>query len=103
LWPGLGRRFDPGLNLLSNVSLVAIVGLTFVVNLPAIMSVSGTSALPAAVFLLVGAFVIGYVFGIFGRDARRELGLNTAQRNYAAALVVANQTLHNPDVLVMVV
>lgn len=103
LWPGLGERIDLALDRLTTVSLIAVVGLTFTVNLSAIVGVFRTGAIPAALLLLAGAFVIGYAFGGFSGDARGELGFNTAQRNYAAALVVARDTFNNPDVLVMVV
>jgi BASS family bile acid:Na+ symporter len=103
LWPGLGNRLDSALVILTNISLIAVIGLTVAVNLPAILGVFGTGAIPAAVLLLIGAFVIGYLSGVFGRDTRDEVGLNTAQRNYAAAIVVASETFGNPDVLAMVV
>lgn len=103
LWPGLGNRLDSALGILTNISLVAVVGLTVAVNLPAILGVFGTGAISAAVLLLIGAFVMGYVSGAFGRDTRDEVGLNTAQRNYAAAIVVASETFGNPDVLATVV
>lgn len=103
LWPGLGERIDPALDRLTTASLIAVVGLTCTVNLPAIVGVFRTGAIPAALLLLAGAFVIGYAFGGFSGGTRGELGFNTAQRNYAAALVVARDTFNNPDVLVMVV
>ena len=37
------------------------------------------------------------------RETRSVLGLGTAQRNIAAALVVANQSFDDPNVVVMVV
>jgi predicted Na+-dependent transporter len=46
-------------------------------------------------------------FSSFRGNARHEtrsvLGLGTAQRNIAAALVVANQSFEDPNVVVMVV
>jgi len=36
-------------------------------------------------------------------DTRRVLGLGTAQRNIAAALVVSRQSFDDPNVVVMVV
>ena len=50
-----------------------------------------------------GAFAIGYLLGMTGRGTREELGLATAQRNVAAATVVATQSVDDPDTLVMVV
>jgi bile acid:Na+ symporter, BASS family len=103
LWPGLGERIEGGLSTLANISLIAVVALTFVNNLSALLGAFGTRPILAALLLLLGAFVIGYAFGIFERSTRSVVGLNTAQRNYAAAMIVATETFANPDVLVMVV
>jgi BASS family bile acid:Na+ symporter len=103
LWPGLGERIEGGLSTLANISLIAVVALTFVNNLSALLGAFGIRPILAALLLLLGAFVIGYAFGIFERSTRNLVGLNTAQRNYAAAMIVATETFANSDVLVMVV
>jgi BASS family bile acid:Na+ symporter len=41
--------------------------------------------------------------GVFGEHLRDEMALGTAQRNFAAALVVATQSFESPGVLVMAV
>jgi BASS family bile acid:Na+ symporter len=41
--------------------------------------------------------------GVFAEHLRDEMALSTAQRNFAAALVVATDTFDAPGVLVMVV
>jgi len=53
--------------------------------------------------MIAGAFVIGYGLGGRRRQAREVLGLGTAQRNIAAAMVVATESFHDPRVTVMVV
>ena len=63
----------------------------------------GTGAILAALLFIAGAFVIGYLLGMTGRGTREELGLATAQRNVAAATVIATQSFGDPDTLVMVV
>jgi BASS family bile acid:Na+ symporter len=103
MWPGLGERIEGGLGALTNISLVAVVALTFVNNLPALLDAFAIRPMLAALLLLLGAFIIGYTFGVFGKSTRSVVGLNTAQRNYAAAMIVATETFANPDVLVMVV
>jgi bile acid:Na+ symporter, BASS family len=103
LWPGLGERMEGGLSTLTSISLIAVIALTFVNNLSALLGTFGTRPILAALLLLAGAFIIGYAFGIFGKSTRNVVGLNTAQRNYAAAMIVATETFANPDVLVMVV
>ena len=55
-----------------------------------------------AAFLAAG-YGIGWVLGGPGADTRPVLGLGTAQRNIAAALVVGSQSFDDPKVVVMVV
>jgi BASS family bile acid:Na+ symporter len=54
------------------------------------------------VFLAAG-LAVGWALGGPKRETRPVLGLGTAQRNIAAALVVANQSFDDPNVVVMVV
>jgi bile acid:Na+ symporter, BASS family len=46
---------------------------------------------------------VGWALGGPDADTRPVLGLGTAQRNIAAALVVGSQSFSNPSVVVMVV
>jgi len=83
------------------VALLLVVGL--LANLNAMLAMVGTGGFIASLLFLVGAFVIGYFLG--GKDAqtRSVLGLGTAQRNLAAALVVATANFaDDPDVIMMV-
>ena len=92
----------PMLGLVTNISLVLLVILTFALNLPTVAEVVGTGAILAALLFIVGAFAIGWLLGgVFGDDLRDEVALGTSQRNFAAALVVATQSFEAPGVLVM--
>ena len=53
--------------------------------------------------VILGAFVIGYALGREYRGGHVVLGLGAAQRNIAAALVVATQGLNDPVVVVIIV
>jgi predicted Na+-dependent transporter len=102
LAPGTGRIL-PLLGVVTNVSLVTLVLLTFALNLPIVVGV-GTTAIVAALLFIAGAFGIGWVLGgAFGEHLRDEMALGTAQRNFAAALVVATQAFDAPGVLVMAI
>jgi BASS family bile acid:Na+ symporter len=97
----LATRLQPIMGMIARVSLVVLIAATFYLHLPAIFRI-GTPAIVAAALLTGGAFVCGQ-FLINRRSQRRGvLGLGTAQRNIAAATVVA-QTFADSDVLVMVV
>jgi BASS family bile acid:Na+ symporter len=101
--PAWTKRLLPLLGVLSNVALVALIVSTVVLNFDGLLSVFGTGAILAALIFIAGAFVIGYLLGITGRGTRQELALGSAQRNIAAATVVATQSLGDPDTIVMVV
>lgn len=96
-------RLLPYLGILTNIALVTLLVSTVIANFDQLINVFGTGAILAAFFFIAGAFVIGYVFGITGRGTREEMGLATAQRNIAAATVVATQSIGEPDTIVMVV
>ncbi|MFN3651262.1 MAG: bile acid:sodium symporter family protein [Armatimonadota bacterium] len=102
LAPSWGARLQPLAAKTANVSLVLLVILTVVVNVRAIVGVFGTGAILAALLVLGGALASGYLLGGFRPDTRDEMALVTSQRNFAAALVVA-QSFADEEVLVMVV
>src|SRR5690606_32645090 len=87
----------------SKHSLVALIALTLLVNLPEILDVTVRAVL-AALILVTGGFASGYILGIgLSSNARDVLGLGTAQRNIAAATVVATKGLDSSRALVMVI
>jgi bile acid:Na+ symporter, BASS family len=61
-------------------------------------SVNHTSLL----FIAFG-YAVGWALGGPTADTRPVLGVGTAQRNIAAALVVGDQTFNDPSVVVMVI
>lgn len=92
----------PLLNSISSVSLVAVIGLITVTNLEKVAGVFGTGGILAGILFLLWGLAAGYVLGGPDRDSRLVLSLGTAQRNIAAALVVAGQNFTDPKVVVMV-
>lgn len=94
----------PVLRVVTNVSLLTLIVLTFALNLPLVIGVLGSGAILASLMFIVGAFGIGWVFGgAFGDALRDEMALGTSQRNFAAALVVATESFAAPGVVVMAV
>ena len=96
-------RLQPLMNKASSIALVVLLVTTLLTNFGRILGVFGTGAILAALLFIAGAFIIGYLLGMTGRGTREELGLATAQRNVAAATVLATQSFGDPDTLVMVV
>jgi bile acid:Na+ symporter, BASS family len=102
LAPAAGRIL-PLLGVVTNVSLLTLVVLTFALNLQTVVVV-GTGAIAASLLFIAGAFGIGWALGgVFGKGLRDEMALGTAQRNFAAALVVATQAFDAPGVMIMAV
>ncbi|HEV2670765.1 MAG TPA: hypothetical protein VGU74_06720 [Gemmatimonadales bacterium] len=101
--PVFAARVKPFFDQGSNLGLIALIALQVVVNFASVISVIGTRAILAGVLFIAIGFVIGQLLGGPAADTRAVLGLGTAQRNIAAALVVGSQSFSDPKVVVMVV
>jgi BASS family bile acid:Na+ symporter len=101
--PDLAARIKPLFDKTSNLSLIALMGLQTLLNVRSVLAVCGTGGILAGVLFLAVGFGCGWALGGPSGDTRSVLGLGTAQRNIAAALVVANQSFDDPNVVVMVV
>jgi len=102
-WPAVAARAKPSFDRLSSLGLVLVVVLLVVVNFNKVLSVFGTRAILAGLLFIAFGYAVGWVLGGPAADTRPVLGLGTAQRNIAAALVVGGQSFSNPSVVVMVV
>jgi BASS family bile acid:Na+ symporter len=98
--PRWAARLVPVGGKVATFALVIVIVSTFGANLPELIGLLKTGAIVAGVLLVVGAFAVGYLLG--RRDRSVVLGLGTAQRNIAAAMVIASRDFTNPDILVMV-
>jgi BASS family bile acid:Na+ symporter len=102
-FPDAAGRAKPVLDRLSNLSLILLIALLTAVNLKSVLAVFGTGGILAGLLFLAVGYGIGWTLGGPTADTRRVLGLGTAQRNIAAALVVSRQSFDDPNVVVMVV
>jgi bile acid:Na+ symporter, BASS family len=102
-WPNAAARAKPLFDRLSSLGLIVVVLLLIVVNFSKVVSVFGTRAILAALLFIAFSYAVGWASGGPGADRRVVLGLGTAQRNIAAALVVGGQSFTDPTVVVMVV
>jgi BASS family bile acid:Na+ symporter len=102
-FPAAAARAKPVLDKISNLSLIALILLLTAVNVKSVLAVFGTRGILAGLLFLAVGYGIGWVLGGPGADTRPVLGLGTAQRNIAAALVVGSQSFDDPKVVVMVV
>lgn len=93
----------PILGAVSRYALIVLIAMTLLGNLPSIVSLFATPAVPAAFLLILGAVFIGFVGSVGGLSNRAVLALGTGQRNVAAAMVVASADFPTDEPLLMVV
>jgi BASS family bile acid:Na+ symporter len=86
----------------SSVSMIVVVALTTAGHFGSMLSILGSFGIVAAAIFVAICFGSGWVLGGPGLDTRGVLSLGTAQRNTAAALVVAGQNFSEPKVVVMI-
>ena len=102
-------RYDEAKNLVPHanqistmaLALAAVIGLIIV--FPTLIGAWGTGAFLSAALLTLVTLSAGYLLGGRRRETRVVSALGTAQRNVAAALLIATTSFAgNTDVLVMV-
>src|SRR5262249_26931144 len=86
----------------SSISMIFVVALTTAGHFRSMMSTLGSFGILAALIFVAICFGIGWALGGPGVDTRGVLSLGTAQRNTAAALVVAGQNFSDAKVVVMI-
>jgi BASS family bile acid:Na+ symporter len=96
-------RVKPVFDLVSNLSLILLTILIWVVNFDKIIGIFGTRGILASVVFTVLGYGVGHLLGGPGLDTRRVLALGTSQRNIAAALLIGGQNFKDPNVVVMVI
>jgi predicted Na+-dependent transporter len=99
----IAAHLQPYMSQISSLAIVLMLVTILGLQYKTILGTVGSGGILAAVLFLVGALVIGLLLG--GKDPamRSVLGLGTAQRNLAAAMLVAAQNFaDDANVLVMV-
>ena len=83
-------QWAPMINKVSGVALLIMLVTQLGLNISSIIDLIGSFGLLALILFVVGSLLIGMVMG--GRDpaVRSVLGLGTAQRNVAAAILVTS-------------
>jgi BASS family bile acid:Na+ symporter len=97
--PDVADHWAPVMQKVSGLSILVLLVVGLGLNLSNILSFIGTLGIGAIVVLIVGSLVIGMLLG--GRDpgVRSAMGLSTANRNGAAALLVATQNFSGTNTL----
>ena len=99
----LAASLQPVATQVSSVAIAILMVGLLVANFDQIIDTVGTGGIAAALVVLAGAFVVGYLVGGAREDTRSVVALGTAQRNLSAAIVVAAQNFgDDPEVITMV-
>jgi BASS family bile acid:Na+ symporter len=101
--PRLTRRLQAVARPLSTIALVVLLASTLALNVRELAHILASRAIVAIVALVAGSFLIGVAMASPRRERRIVLGFGTAQRNIAAATVVAVEDIRDRDTLVLVV
>lgn len=102
-YDAIARSLQPHMAQASSTSLLAVFVLMLVLNIQSVLGTIGSGAILAAVLLIAASFGIGYFLGGRSPDGKSVVGLGTAQRNIAAAMVVAGSNFaDDPNVLTMI-
>ncbi len=100
--PGVGRRLQPWVARIGNLALNVVLVSTIIGYLPDMPAIVRSGALVLGISFILIAFVIGYLAG-WGDDALEDIGgLATAQRNTAAAMLIAVSSFTDPTVFVLI-
>jgi predicted Na+-dependent transporter len=102
-YPGTADGIQPFMSQASSVAIMLLLAGGIILQWDAMVSLIGTGGIFAIVIFLLISLVLGYFAGGSDGGTSSVLGLGTAQRNLAAALVVGGQnSSDNPNVLVTV-
>ena len=94
---------QPHMSQTSTVALMLLMVSGLILNFSALVGLIGTGAILAIFIFLLAALIVGYLLGGPESGTRSVLGLGTAQRNLAAAMIVAGQNFSDdPNVLIMI-
>jgi predicted Na+-dependent transporter len=100
---GMADGLQPFMAQASTVAIMLLLAGGIILQWDAIVSLIGTGGILAILLFLLISLALGYWAGGSDGGIRSVMGLGTAQRNLAAALVVGGQNFSdNPDVLVTV-
>jgi predicted Na+-dependent transporter len=94
-------HLQPTIAQSANFGLMGLMVTVLLLSWRTILGSIGSGAIIAILIFIIVSFVIGYFLGPTA-PTRSVMGLGTAQRNVAAAMVVAGDNFTDPNVLVMV-
>lgn len=84
---------------ISNFGLLLGLGVRLIVHFNEIIVLLKTGVIFVCAIFIIFSFTVGYLLGGPGIDTQRVLGVGTAQRNFAAALLIGTSNFDDPNVI----
>jgi BASS family bile acid:Na+ symporter len=84
---------------ISSAGLLLGLGVRLVVHFNEIIILLKTGTIFVCAVFILFSFSVGYLLGGPGIDTQRVLGVGTAQRNFAAALLIGTSNFEDPNVV----
>ena len=84
---------------ISNFGLLLGLGVRLIVHCNEILVLLKTGVIFICAIFIIFSFTVGYLLCGPGIDTQRVLGVGTAQRNFAAALLIGTSNFDNPNVI----
>ncbi|MEY3255661.1 MAG: hypothetical protein RLZZ29_792 [Cyanobacteriota bacterium] len=84
---------------ISNFGLLLGLGVRLIVHFGEIIVLLKTGVIFVCAIFIIFSFTVGYLLGGPGIDTQRVLGVGTAQRNFAAALLIGTSNFDDPNVI----
>ncbi|MBN3959055.1 bile acid:sodium symporter [Nostoc sp. NMS8] len=95
----IASSFQPIVSKISSAGLFLGLAVRLAVHFYEIITLLQTGAILVCAVFIVFSFSVGYLLGGPGIDTQRVLGVGTAQRNFAAALLVGTSNFDDPNVV----
>ncbi|WP_243146950.1 hypothetical protein [Scytonema sp. UIC 10036] len=84
---------------ISNFGLILGLAVRLIVHFNEIIILLKTGVIFVYAIFIVFSFTVGYLLGGPGIDTQKVLGVGTAQRNFAAALLIGTSNFDDPNVV----
>jgi predicted Na+-dependent transporter len=97
--PDLTAHWQPVMNKISGLAILIMLVVALGLNISNIISLIGTGGILALLIFIFGCLLIGFLLGGRNPEVRSVMGLGTAQRNVAAAIVVTVQNFSDGNTM----
>jgi BASS family bile acid:Na+ symporter len=100
--PESAAQWQPVMNKISGLAILILLVVGLGLNAKNILGLIGSGGLLALLIFIAGSLLIGLLLGGRTPEVRSVMGLGTAQRNVAAAIVVASQNFTEGNTLTFI-